>query len=68
MVAVFFTFALSGQLARKEMGVIMSIAVFLDALLIRLILLPVVLRLTGHGAWHQPSWLGRLLPEVRFSH
>ena len=58
MVAVFFTFALSGQLARKEMGIILAIAVFLEALLIRLILLPVVLRLTGHGAWHQPSWLG----------
>jgi RND superfamily putative drug exporter len=68
MVAVFLTFALSGPLAPKEMGIILAIAVFLDALLIRLILLPVVLRVTGHGAWHQPRWLGRLLPDVRFSH
>jgi RND superfamily putative drug exporter len=68
MVAVFLTFALSGPLAPKEMGIILAIAVLLDALLIRLILLPVVLRVTGHRAWHQPRWLARLLPDVRFSH
>jgi RND superfamily putative drug exporter len=68
MVAVFLTFALSGPLAPKEMGIILAVAVFLDAVLIRLVLLPVVLRVTGHGAWHQPRWLGRLLPDVRFSH
>jgi RND superfamily putative drug exporter len=68
MVAVFLTFALSGPLAPKEMGIILAIAVFLDALLIRLILLPVMLRVTGHRAWHRPRWLARLLPDVRFSH
>jgi RND superfamily putative drug exporter len=68
MIAVFLTFALSGPLAPKEMGVILAIAVALDALLVRLVVLPVVLRLSGHGAWHQPKWLGRILPEVRFSH
>jgi RND superfamily putative drug exporter len=68
MVAVFLTFALSGPLAPKEMGIILAVAVFLDALCIRLILLPVILRLTGHGAWYQPKWLGRILPNVHFSH
>ena len=68
MVAVFLTFALSGPLAPKEMGIILAVAVFLDALCIRMILLPVVLRLTGHGAWYQPKWLGRILPNVHFSH
>ncbi len=68
MVAVFLTFALSGPLAPKEMGIILAVAVFLDALCIRLIVLPVVLRLTGHAAWHAPRWLDRLLPNVRFSH
>ena len=68
MVAVFLTFALSGPLAPKEMGIILAVAVFLDALCIRMILLPVVLRLTGHGAWYQPKWLGRILPDVHFSH
>ena len=68
MVAVFLTFALSGPLAPKEMGIILAVAVFLDALCIRLIVLPVVLRLTGHGAWHTPRWLDRILPTVRFAH
>lgn len=68
MVAVFLTFALSGPLAPKEMGVILAVAVFLDALSIRLIILPVVLRLTGHGAWYSPAWLTRILPTIRFSH
>ena len=44
MVAVFFTFALSGPLPPKEMGVILGVAVLLDALLIRLVLMPVLLR------------------------
>jgi RND superfamily putative drug exporter len=68
MIAVFLTFALSGPLAPKEMGVILAIAVALDALVVRLVVLPVVLRLGGHGAWHQPKWLGRILPTVKFSH
>jgi RND superfamily putative drug exporter len=68
MVAVFLTFTLSGPLAPKEMGIILAVAVFLDALCIRLIMLPVVLRLAGHTAWHAPSWLARILPDVRFSH
>ncbi|MHB8438122.1 MAG: MMPL family transporter [Acidimicrobiales bacterium] len=68
MIAVFLTFALSGPLAPKEMGVILAVAVGLDALVVRLVVLPVVLRLGGHGAWHRPKWLGRILPDVKFSH
>jgi RND superfamily putative drug exporter len=68
MVAVFLTFALSGPLAPKEMGVILAVAVALDATVVRLVLLPVLLRLSGPAAWHQPRWLGRLLPRVHFSH
>ncbi|MCU0307538.1 MAG: MMPL family transporter, partial [Thermoleophilia bacterium] len=68
MVAVFFTFALSGPLPPKEMGIILGVAVLLDALLVRLLLLPVLLRLAGAAAWWRPRWLGRVLPEVRFGH
>jgi RND superfamily putative drug exporter len=68
MVAVFFTFALSGPLPPKEMGVILGVAVLLDALLIRLVLLPVLLRLLGRAAWALPRPLDRLLPDVRFGH
>jgi RND superfamily putative drug exporter len=68
MVAVFFTFALSGPLAPKEMGVILGVAVLLDAGLVRLVLLPVLLRLLGKWAWYLPRPLDRLLPHVRFGH
>ncbi|MGA9344745.1 MAG: MMPL family transporter [Nocardioidaceae bacterium] len=68
MVAVFFTFALSGPLPPKEMGIVLGVAVLLDALLVRLVLLPVLLRLTGRAAWWTPTWLARLLPDIRFSH
>ncbi len=68
MVAVFFTFALSGPLPPKEMGVILGIAVLLDAFLVRLLLLPVFLRLSGRAAWYLPGWLDRILPDVHFGH
>jgi putative drug exporter of the RND superfamily len=68
MVAVFVTFALSGPLPPKEMGVILGVAVLLDAALVRLLLLPVMLRLLGRWAWYLPKPLDRLLPDVRFGH
>ena len=68
MVAVFFTFALSGPVPPKEMGVILGVAVLLDAFLVRLVLLPVMLRLAGRAAWATPAWLRRILPTINFSH
>ena len=68
MVAVFFTFSLSGPLPPKEMGVILGVAVLLDTFLVRLVLLPVLLRLTGHAAWWVPSWLRRVLRPITFAH
>jgi RND superfamily putative drug exporter len=68
MVAVFFTFALSGPLPPKEMGVILGVAVLLDAALVRLLLVPVLLRLLGRWAWWLPKPLDKILPDVRFGH
>jgi RND superfamily putative drug exporter len=68
MVAVFFTFALSGPLPPKEMGIILGVAVLLDAMLVRLLLLPVLLRVLGRWAWYLPRWVHRVLPDVRFGH
>ncbi len=68
MVAVFLTFALSGPLAPKEMGVILAAAVAIDALVVRMALLPVLLRFGGHRIWGSPAWLERIVPTVRFAH
>src|SRR5262249_22316442 len=68
MVAVFLTFALSGPLPPKEMGIILGVAVALDAFLVRLVLVPVLLRLLGPAAWWMPRPLQRVLPAVSFGH
>ncbi|MCW3009645.1 MAG: family transporter [Solirubrobacterales bacterium] len=68
MVAVFFTFALSGPLPPKEMGVILGVAVLVDAALVRLVLMPAVMRLLGPAGWWAPRWLRRVLPDIRFGH
>ncbi len=68
MVAVFFTFALSGPIPPKEMGVVLGLAVLLDAFLVRLVLLPVLLRVTGKAAWYTPAWLRKVLPNITFAH
>ncbi|MFD4292063.1 MMPL family transporter [Rhodococcus sp. NPDC058532] len=68
MVGVFFSFALAQPLPPKEMGIILGVAVLLDAAAIRLVLLPALLRITGQAAWWSPAWLRRLLPEISFSH
>ncbi len=65
MVVVFFTFALSGPLAPKEMGVILGVAVLLDTLLVRLLLLPAILRVIGRAAWWTPRLLDRLPQGLR---
>ena len=50
------------------MGIILGVAVLLDALLVRLLLLPVLLRVLGARAWYLPAWARRVLPKVRFGH
>ena len=68
MIVVFFTFGLSHPLAPKEMGVILGVAVLVDTMLVRLLLLPAVLRLVGERASWVPSRLDRWLPAIRLRH
>jgi RND superfamily putative drug exporter len=68
MIVVFFTFGLSRPLPPKEMGIILGVAVLLDTMLVRLLLLPAVLRLLGQRAWWAPSQLDRWLPAIRLRH
>ena len=68
MVAVFLTFALAGPIPPKEMGVVLAVAVLLDATLVRLLLQPVVLRLLGPRAWWMSAWLERVVPRLGLPH
>jgi len=49
-------------------GVAMDYTLALDALVVRLVLIPALLAVTRHAAWHQPKRLARILPKVRFAH
>ncbi|HEV7641230.1 MAG TPA: MMPL family transporter [Gaiellaceae bacterium] len=64
MVAVFLSFAAGDDRALKLFGVAMATAVFLDAIVIRSILMPAVLELFGRRTWAFPSWADRRLPRL----
>jgi uncharacterized membrane protein YdfJ with MMPL/SSD domain len=66
MVAVFAVFALTGLPQVKEIGVGLAAAIFLDATIVRLILVPSTMQLMGGVNWWLPGWLGRILPNVDF--
>jgi RND superfamily putative drug exporter len=65
MVAVFLSFALSEGRIIKEFGVGLGVAIFLDATVVRLVLVPAVMELLGDANWWFPGWLDRLLPKVQ---
>ena len=64
MAAVFGAFAISGDRILELFGLVMASAVFLDAVVIRMLLLPAVLQLLGRTTWLLPTWLERRLPRV----
>jgi RND superfamily putative drug exporter len=64
MVVVFLSFTLGNERTLKEFGFGLAVAVFLDALVIRCMLLPAVLELLGPRTWHLPRWLDRRLPHI----
>jgi RND superfamily putative drug exporter len=64
MVCVFLSFMLGENRVIKEFGLSLASAVFLDALVVRCLLLPAVLHLVGERTWRIPSWLERLLPRL----
>jgi RND superfamily putative drug exporter len=64
MVVVFLSFTLGNERTLKEFGFGLAVAVFLDALVVRCMLLPAVLELLGPATWRLPSWLDRRLPHI----
>lgn len=51
----------------KAFGLGIAVAVFIDAFLIRTILVPATMSLLGRWNWYLPRWLDKILPEVSFS-
>ncbi|MFG2045239.1 MMPL family transporter [Dactylosporangium sp. NPDC048998] len=65
MVLVFCSFALIGERLVAEFGIGLAVAVLFDAFLLRNVLVPALLHLTGRGAWWLPRWLDRILLTCR---
>jgi len=63
MTGVFIAFATSDLASLRQFGIGLTVAVLLDATLIRLVLLPAAMRLCGEACWWLPEWLDRLLPQ-----
>ena len=66
MVAVFGVFALTGVASIKEIGLGLSVAIALDATLVRLVLVPAMMELMGRWNWWLPRPLRRVLPGTAF--
>jgi RND superfamily putative drug exporter len=64
MVCVFLSFTLGNERTLKEFGFGLAVAVFLDALVVRCMMLPAVLELLGPVTWRLPRWLDKLLPHI----
>ncbi|MFE5094702.1 MMPL family transporter [Streptomyces sp. NPDC056638] len=64
MMAVFAGFIGSSEQMIKMIGFSLAIAVFFDAFVVRMAIVPAVLALLGKRAWWLPRWLDRLLPNV----
>ncbi|HET6447824.1 MAG TPA: MMPL family transporter [Conexibacter sp.] len=64
MAAVFLSFSASPVSNIRQFGVGLTVAVLLDATIVRLILLPALIRLFGERTWHVPAWLDRILPRI----
>jgi RND superfamily putative drug exporter len=64
MIVVFVSFTLSDQRTLKEFGFGLAIAVLLDGLVVRCLLLPAVLELLGPITWRLPRWLDARLPHI----
>ena len=63
MIAVFGAFAIGNERALAMMGVGFASAIFIDAFIIRLLLLPAVMHIVGPAMWWMPAWLDKHLPH-----
>src|SRR4051794_12490136 len=64
MVVVFLAFLAAPDVFLKLFGIGLASAIFLDATLVRMVLVPAVMQLLGDRNWWIPSWLERILPEL----
>ena len=64
MIFVFLSFVLGNERIIKEFGLGLSVAILVDATIVRLVLVPATMELLGDANWWLPRWLDRLLPRL----
>jgi len=65
MISVFLSFVTNPDPTVKMIGLGMAVAVFVDATIVRMMLVPSTMELAGKANWWLPSWLDRILPRIR---
>ncbi len=64
MIAVFLSFVLGDLRVLKLMGLGLATAIFVDATLVRMVLVPATMELLGNANWWLPRWLDRSIPRI----
>ncbi|CAN5630662.1 MMPL family transporter [soil metagenome] len=64
MISVFGGFVLGNDPTTKMFGLGLAVAIFVDATIVRIVLVPATMKLMGDANWWLPHWLDRLLPNV----
>jgi putative drug exporter of the RND superfamily len=64
MILVFGAFMLTGQEAIMQVGLGFAAAIFVDAYIIRTVLVPAIMHMLGRANWWVPGWLDRVLPRL----
>jgi RND superfamily putative drug exporter len=64
MICVFGGFVLGDDPVLKMMGLGLATAIFVDATIVRIVLVPATMKLMGDANWWLPAWLDRILPTV----
>jgi RND superfamily putative drug exporter len=64
MVVVFLAFIAAQDVFLKLFGIGMATAIFVDATIVRMVLVPAVMQLLGNRNWWIPGWLERILPSL----
>lgn len=67
MVVIFAAFMLTRVSEVKQMGFALAVAVLVDATLIRVVLVPALMRVLGRFNWWMPAWLDRALPRLELT-
>jgi RND superfamily putative drug exporter len=68
MVVVFLAFLAAPDVFLKLFGIGLASAIFLDATVVRMVLVPAVMQLLGSRNWWIPNWLERILPRLDVEH